>query len=245
MEPSKVILTEKNRIRFSACSVLDVVQHDLHRPLEELQQEDFIHFGKLIVAIATNIPTAQLVGPSIQAAVDQVGRIYTQELRHTLTWLLTPAQAPAINSIDQFLSGISGYIAASFDASLHQSDSLNSELYRELENGRIVRLLMKLNAINERPEHDGDKNWSETGGNYMLMLFRDYVFHQVDAQGRSVVDLAHMLRCLNKLDAGAEEKIMLSSRDEQNVFVVTYKELKKLVASAFGDLLKSTGPKRY
>jgi len=115
---------------------------------------------------------------------------------------------------------------------------LTSELSRELENGRIARLMMKLGTINERQEYDGDRSWSENGERYMLKLFRDYVFHQVDAAGSPVLDLAHMVRCLNKLDAGVDEKILLTSRDEQTNFVVTYKELKKQVTTAFGELIK-------
>jgi hypothetical protein len=36
-----------------------------------------------------------------------------------------------------------------------------------------------------------------------------------------------------KLDAGTDERIMLVSRDEQSVLVVSYKDVKSCVASAF------------
>jgi PAB-dependent poly(A)-specific ribonuclease subunit 3 len=243
MDPSKAILTDKSRIRLSACSVLDVVQYEAQRPLPELQQEDFIHFGKLILSIGTNNLSPN---PVTKAAVDQLGRTYTPELRDTVAWLLTPAQAPASKSIDDFLSGISIHLVSAFDSSLHAQDTMTSELSRELENGRLFRLMAKLGTINERPEYDGDRNWSENGERYMLKLFRDYVFHQVDAEGRPVVGLGHILACLNKLDAGVEEKINLVSRDEQTVFLVSYRELRKLVNGAFGDLMKGPpGKGRY
>jgi len=235
MEPSKVVLTDKNRIRLNACSVLDVVQYDAQRPVADLQQEDFIHFGKLILAIAT---TTLSPNASMKVAVDQLTRTYTTEFRDTVVWLLTPAQAPATKSVGDLLSGISTHIVSSLDSALHADDNLVSELSRELENGRIARLMMKLGAINERQEYDGDRNWSENGERYILKLFRDYCFHQVDADGRAVVDMGHMIRCLNKLDAGVDEKVLLTSRDEQTNFVVTYKELKKQVAAAFADLAK-------
>ena len=44
-----------------------------------------------------------------------------------------------------------------------------------------------------------DPRWSETGDRYIIKLFRDYVFHQVDEAGRPVVDLGHVLGCLNKV----------------------------------------------
>lgn len=69
----------------------------------------------------------------------------------------------------------------------------------ELENGRFVRLLAKFNFINERPEFARDPRWSETGDRYIVKLFRDYVFHQLDEHGRPVVNLSHVLTCLNKV----------------------------------------------
>ena len=64
-------------------------------------------------------------------------------------------------------------------------DRLESELTSELENARLVRLLAKFGFINERPEFARDARWSETGDRYIVRLFRDYVFHQVDGPGTS------------------------------------------------------------
>lgn len=72
---------------------------------------------------------------------------------------------------------------------------------------------------------DHDPRWSETGDRYIVKLFRDLVFHSVDEAGRPVVDLTHILTNLNKLDVGSEEKIMLTSRDEQSCLVVSYREV--------------------
>lgn len=239
MDPSKVLLTDKGRIRLGACSVLDVVQFDANRPLAELQQEDFILFGKLILAIASNnlsvmSPTAQLKAP-----VEHLARTYSQEFRDIITWLLTPSVAPSpLKDINEFLRGISSHVVSAFDSSLHANDILTSTLSSELENGRLVRLLCKLGSINERPEFDNDPRWSEVGERYLLKLFRDHVFHQVDANGKPVVDLGHILMNLNKLDAGTSQMIKLVSRDEQDVFLVTYKEVKKQVEAAWGELVK-------
>ena len=48
-----------------------------------------------------------------------------------------------------------------------------------------------------------DPAWSETGDRYLLKLFRDYVFHQVDENNDPVVNLAHVVSCLNKVPAVA------------------------------------------
>ena len=56
-------------------------------------------------------------------------------------------------------------------------------------------------------------------------LFRDYLFHQVYDSGSPSVDFAHVVDCLNKLDVGTDEKILLMSRDETSVLVVRYSNL--------------------
>ncbi|KAK8074273.1 Pab-dependent poly(A)-specific ribonuclease subunit PAN3 [Apiospora phragmitis] len=240
---SKVILTDRNRIRLSACAIQDVLEHETAKPILDLQLEDFVQLGRMILSIGTNTATLH----NLQASMVQFGGMYSQELRDRVIWLLTTPQTPeqaTQKTVHELARGISDRILDSFDSCLHASDETNSNLYRELENGRVARLMMKLGAINERPEFENDPSWSENGERYQLKLFRDYVFHQVDASGNPVVDMAHILSCLNKLDAGSEERVYLTSRDHQTAFVVTYRELKKQVASAFNELLKPSHSKQ-
>lgn len=96
------------------------------------------------------------------------------------------------------------------DAVQQRSDVLENELAKELENGRLFRLLVKLATVNERPELNMDLTWAETGDRYMLKLFRDYVFHQVTADDRPWLDMAHVVSCLNKLDAGSPDKVRIN-----------------------------------
>jgi PAB-dependent poly(A)-specific ribonuclease subunit 3 len=256
--PSKVLLTSKNRVRLNACAILDVVNHENARPISELQADDFTQLGRLILSLATNNPNVQL---NIQKSFEQLPRTYSPRLKECILWLLSPppstvtptspttGSAPPQKDIDTFLPYITDHITTMLDNTMHAEDALTNALARELESSRLVRLLVKLNFINERPELDTSlpgnsassaaNAWSETGERYYLKLFRDFVFHQVDAQGHPVTDLAHVLNCLNKLDAGSEERVNLVSRDEQNVLVVTYRELKRGVDSAFQDLVKS------
>jgi PAB-dependent poly(A)-specific ribonuclease subunit 3 len=44
-----------------------------------------------------------------------------------------------------------------------------------------------------------EPRWSETGDRYIIKLFRDYVFHQVDEHNNPVLNLSHVLTCLNKV----------------------------------------------
>ena len=260
MLPSKAVITSKNRLRLNGCGILDIVQFENPRPLVDLQREDLQLFGHLMLSIATNTPNT---GAAPAKLLKQIERSYSERFRDSINWLVSPAPTPMTvapqvsalqpqaavaaahttitKDIDNFLARISSQVISVLDSSLHAEDTLTSSLSSELENARLVRLLAKLGFINERHEFEHSAQWSETGERYYLKLFRDYVFHQVDAAGNPVVDLAHVLSCLNKLDAGSEERISLVSRDEQNCLVVSYRELKRGVEMAFQELVKDGG----
>ncbi|KAK5074105.1 PAB-dependent poly(A)-specific ribonuclease subunit 3 [Lithohypha guttulata] len=232
LDTSKVLVTGKNRVRLNGCAALDVIQYEAATSLAHLQRQDLVNFGLTILSVGANMADAS---QNFARAMDQFKRFYKPEIQTAVVWLYS-AQQHTDRTIDQFINLISSQIIASFDAALHADDSLHGDFAREVENARLVRLLTKLNFINERPEFEHDRQWAENGERFFLKLFRDYVFHQVDAQGHPVVDLAHVLSCLNKLDAGTDERLTLVSRDEQNCFVVTFRELKKAIESAFQDL---------
>lgn len=235
IDTSKIILTEKGRIRLNACAVHDVVQFEANKPLVDLQQEDFALFGRLILCLASNTPSMVTAN---KLNVETAARAYSVELRDTVTWLLTPAPEGQKKDVDELIRGISPHVLSLYDSAVHLNDSLTATLSGELENGRLARLLMKLGTVNERPEYENDARWSEYGERFMLQLFRDHVFHQIDAEGKPVVDMGHIVEALNKLDAGSGQMIKLVSRDESNMFFVSYRELKKVVEQSFMELVR-------
>lgn len=74
-----------------------------------------------------------------------------------------------------------------------------TELGKEIENGRLLRLAAKLGFVNERPDLLGDTQWADTGDRYLLRLFRDHVFHQTSKDGAPMLDWGHVIECLNKV----------------------------------------------
>jgi PAB-dependent poly(A)-specific ribonuclease subunit 3 len=235
LDPSKILLTGKNRVRLNGCGVLDVVQFEAQLPLAQLQRQDLANFGLVILSIGANV--ADVAQNNFARAMDQFRRYYKLELQTAVQWLYSATQNLERN-IDMFTSHISAQMTTVFDAALHVDDSLHSDLSREVENGRLFRLMSKLNFVTDTPGLESDSQWAENGDRYFLTLFRDFVFHQVDAQNHPVLDLGHVLTSLNKLDAGSDERITLISRDEQSCYIVSYKELKKGIESAFQELNK-------
>lgn len=234
LDANKVLLTGENRIRLNGCAVFDVIQAESPHPLSDNQRLDLYLFGRLILTLGSNNTSQHSQGK----ALDAFGKTYTPRLKEVTTWLLDHLSPQRNDGIDGFLTLITNDIVTSFDNSLHQDDALESALTHELENSRMVRLLTKMNFINERPEYEHDRQWAEHGSRYCIKLFRDYVFHPVDTQGNPVLDMGHVVGCLNKLDAGIEEKIQLTTRDEETIIFVSYKELKACIESAWQDLMR-------
>lgn len=234
IDASKILLTGKNRIRLNGCAVMDVVQPDALLHIADLQRQDLKNFGLLMLSLGAHVPDAS---QNPAKAMDQFSRHYGPQLREAVIYLYS-AMNTQDKSIDDFITLMASPMITSFDSALRMNDQLNSEFARETENARLFRLITKLDFINDRPEIDHGSQWSESGEKFFLKLFREYLFHQIDGQGNPVVDLGHVLTCLNKLDAGSEERVMLVTRDEQHCYVVSYKELKKAIESAFQELIK-------
>ncbi|KAK4649643.1 PAB-dependent poly(A)-specific ribonuclease subunit 3 [Podospora bellae-mahoneyi] len=238
LDLSKILVTEKSRIRLGSCAILDVVQYDHNLPIQELQGEDLVKFAKVILCLATGMPPNLLQSSNTKAALDSLVK-YSRSLRDALQFLLSPvAPNGQPHTIAHFLTMIAPQLAQQANNTLRENDEQQYWLAREIENGRIARNVMKLSAILERGDLGSQSNWSEVGDRFQLKLFRDYVFHRVDASGKPDLGLGHMLSCMSKLDAGVDEQIMLTSRDNETVFVITYRELRGMFERAFNELMK-------
>ncbi|GAB0094648.1 PAN2-PAN3 deadenylation complex subunit PAN3 [Sergentomyia squamirostris] len=236
LDPTKIILTGR-RVRFSCLGISDIVSFDPNQTnqlavISHYQQEDLTSLGKLVLALACRC-LHSIHRDQVQASIELVARHYSSDLRNLILYLLTTTNRRAVSDLMPMI-GARFYIQ--LDALQTQCDMQEDELSKEMENGRLYRLLVKLGCINERPEFNMDVTWSETGDRYMLKLFRDYLFHSVSEDGRPWLDHAHIVQCLNKLDAGTMEKVQLMSRDEQSILVVTYAELKHCLEQAFNEL---------
>lgn len=50
-----------------------------------------------------------------------------------------------------------------------------------------------------------------------------------------------MISCLNKVDAGTEERVSLTSRDENTCVVVSFREIRTVVDGLWGELVRRSG----
>ncbi|ODQ79725.1 hypothetical protein BABINDRAFT_7936 [Babjeviella inositovora NRRL Y-12698] len=229
LDMDKVIITTRNRVRLAGCAVLDVLRYE-EEDIATLQKQDIEKFGALMLELA-----AYTLPVTLRGVEALEGLAFSQEFKDCVRYLLSGSA-----NLHEFTRMIAPRALAAVDSLACAADFMEGQLLSELENARLVRLLAKLGFINERPEYDNDPAWSETGDRYPLRLFRDYVFHQIDERsGRPVIDLSHVITCLNKLDAGVDEKILLVSNDEQSCIIASYKELHDLIDKTFRDLSRN------
>ncbi|XP_030836314.1 PAN2-PAN3 deadenylation complex subunit pan3-like isoform X2 [Strongylocentrotus purpuratus] len=244
MDPTKILILAKSRLRVNCVGIFDVLTFDPSQSnplamISHYQQEDLISLGKVILALACN-SVQSIQRQRLSASVDLVAHQYSADLKNLVLYLLTSQPRP--RSVNDIMPMIGARFYTQLDAALMCNDVLEEQLSREIQNGRLFRLLCKLGVMNERPEFHGDVQWAETGDRYLLKLFRDHLFHQVKETGNPWIDLSHIVQCLNKLDAGIPEKVCLMSRDEQNILVVSYSDLKHCFQTTFSEVFQASQP---
>ncbi|KAI8320068.1 hypothetical protein GQ54DRAFT_240187, partial [Martensiomyces pterosporus] len=229
LSASTVLLSPSNRVYLGSCGMGDMLIPDSSYNADIAQQEELRSIGHLLGLLLGSSPE-NIVSVQGQPPVVVPGPSFSTDFKQLFSYLngrLTPVVA-----IDDILRLAGPRMFAELDGARREADLLHDSLALEMSNSRLVRLMCKINFITERPEHAMDPEWSETGDCYLIKLFRDYVFHLVNDDGRPVLDMAHVIGNLNKLDAESTEKIMLMSRDEQSCLVVSYGEIKRCIDDA-------------
>ncbi|CAO3616932.1 unnamed protein product [Mucor hiemalis] len=174
IEPNKILMTSKNRLRINCSGLLDVLQFDGNDATQQLvvhQQEDLLSFGKLIVALACNSMQSSV---NLPQSFEYLSRFYSPDLKNVALYLLS--KPSSTKGIDEVFRLVGPRMLHEVNSAQYYTDTLESSLSQELENARLVRLMSKLGFIDERPKFDTDPKWSETGERYMIKLFRDYMF---------------------------------------------------------------------
>eukprot|EP00048_Salpingoeca_helianthica_P022232 m.17145 g.17145 ORF g.17145 m.17145 type:complete len:527 (+) comp7052_c0_seq1:1235-2815(+) len=229
LDPSKVLVQGTNRILLGGVSVLDVMQYNAPQvpAVSALQQMDLEALGRLVVGLACGAPFSQT---QLQQSLFFVHKNYSEDVSNLVRYLLAPLLASGPKNLSDLMPIIGARFYTEAETRLRHIDTLESDLRKELHNGRLFRLVYKLMLVGE------SAGQGATGDHYLLTLFRDYVFHVTNEADQSVSDLAHTVQCLNKLECASPEKVMLVSSDEKNVIIVSYADLHRCLELAYSQL---------
>jgi len=239
---SKLLVSGESRIRLMCVGAMDMITSaTTSKNSQERQWADLTGLGRVLLEVMChNIAAWQPA--NLAKSLEFVGTQYSEELKHFILLVLSPPQGSPPPTVFELSTTplFAARLLSECDNLYNQLDILERACSQEMENGRMMRLLIKLGLINERPDYDTDPHWAEHGDRYLLKLFRDYVFHQSTEDRRPYIDFGSIMSSLNKLDVGVDEKVMLMSRDEKNILVVSYADIKNCVEGAFQELFAAS-----
>lgn len=234
LSPLHVILTSGGRVRINGVGIPDVLDFETRKSITDLQSDDLIKLGYLMLSLGTR---TLVTIKTVDQGLHNLKQNYSLEFCQIISTLLSSKQ----RSIKDISVSISDHVMDEFDLAIDTCDGLQTHLREEYENGRILKILLKLGFVNERMEFANAADWSECGDRYILKLFRDYVFHQTYEHGGPVVDAGHVVSALNKLDSGDLEQILLCSRDGKDLLIVSYSDIKNCLDKAVEELVQQSG----
>jgi PAB-dependent poly(A)-specific ribonuclease subunit 3 len=243
--------SETVRVRLGCVGIMDALEFESRKPVVDLQREDLRRLGRLILSLCTGTcVTAATTSDAnlLRQCQHFASQHFSAEVVNLCMTLIQSGsvqqqqqQQPPLSIVD-VSRALSQRLLDEQETAYRALDRTTQALAAEYDSGRAMRLMLKLAFVNERPEFGHDRRWSQSGDCYILMLFRDFVFHQADGAGYPVMDLGHVVTALNKLDAASEEQIVLASRDGHSLLVVTYADVARCLEAAFAELASAAVP---
>lgn len=172
----------KVRLRINCVGVVDVLEFETRKTLEELQREDMRALGCLLLSMTTGTEvsvsdiyrnnTQQQQSMFLNQYLGFVRQNYSRDLHSLIETLLNPTMPPP--PIRAVAANMAIRVFEEMDGVHSSMDQMHDALLGVYESGRALRLMLKLAFVNERPEMGIDQRWSESGDCYILKLFRDF-----------------------------------------------------------------------
>ncbi|KAL3318975.1 PAB-dependent poly(A)-specific ribonuclease subunit 3 [Cichlidogyrus casuarinus] len=244
LDPAKILLQDGTRILLNSLGVPEVFEV-AHRDKPGMEMtsrknmaQDLVDLGQVILCVACG--TAMAVDPThVSTSFNLLSRHYSSEFTMIVQELVTgDFSSPLLSGgIESVITAVAPQAFDHVTRLYHHNDYLERELLNQLECGRLFRLVCKFQTVLERSD-ESDPQWSEVSNRYLLKLFRDFVFHQVDSNGAPFLDLAHVVNALNKMEAASPEPVCLVSRDNHNVIIVTYDQVRDWLEQSFNHLVE-------
>ncbi|KAK9174084.1 Protein kinase domain protein [Cryptosporidium meleagridis] len=241
IDPTKLLISYRGRLRLNCVGILDLTRVDESKTILDYQKQDLVALGYIILALCCGSLT---IINDLNHAVEQIflkSSLYSNDLKKLVLILLSK---PALNknNLDVFILAnmLAARMIPQIEHSLKLTDALENEFRKEIDNGRLFRLLTKINTIADRTQLNAIHKWNETGDRYICKLFREYLFQQTDSQGRPVIDMGHILDSLAKVDVGTSETITLMSSDGSSILLVSFADIKHSIEKSFCEIIAAT-----
>jgi len=181
LNPCHVLLVGggARRLRLSCCGVLDALEFEARKTVQELQQDDLVNLGRLILSLTTGTKiTATTNVQTLRSCEAFILQKYSADLHRLVIALLTSGNGTSQQGLSLTIFSVctmmSNHAWEELEVAHSFSDAYSDELSKCYESTRSLRLLIKLGLINERPEFGMDTQWSETGDRYVSIYLPSY-----------------------------------------------------------------------
>ncbi|KAG7666379.1 PAN3 [[Candida] subhashii] len=215
---SKIIVTNKDRIRISSVAISDILEED-EGDITQLQLDDFRNIGKCLVELSLlTLPIHMRTNTTntFQALKMNLSEEYVDMIQSLV-------QVNSSFDVEAYHQKLTTRLFNTVDKLQDCCDFMENQLTSELENARLFRLMTKINFVT-----------ATTNTHKIIKLFYDYVFNSYhETTGKRVVDLSKVLINLNKLDCGIDEKLLLVNNEENECIIASYKEIRDIIDSSF------------
>uniref|UniRef100_A0A8C5GMQ3 C3H1-type domain-containing protein n=1 Tax=Gouania willdenowi TaxID=441366 RepID=A0A8C5GMQ3_GOUWI len=130
MDPSKILITGKTRLRVNCVGVFDVLTFDNSQTnhlglMPQYQQADLVSLGKVVLALACN-SLAGIQRENLQKAMELVSINYSSDLKNLILYLLT--EQSRLRSVNDIMPMIGARFYTQLDASQMRNDVIEEDL---------------------------------------------------------------------------------------------------------------------
>ena len=239
IHPTKILVSSRFRIHINCVGLIDAIQHSAitHHAtsMHDLQSQDLFDLGKIIIAMGYGMNFSDFFSsspPTVEALREIMSTSnLSQSIKDVVECLISGE-----SSAEAIIAMSGSYIAFKAEQLESAQDILMSELRKGVDVTRLQRMMVKICAITDRPHLLDDWRWATTGDRYIVQLFRDYMFFQVDETGRPFFDVGHVTDCLAKVDVGSFEPIMLMNRDGSTVLITNFNDVRRCIDTSFKEI---------
>ncbi len=216
-----------DRVYFSGLGLVETLEAGGPQPVDVLMRQDLQQLGIVLLQLATRTLSVSLVDVPNQLA--RLGGRCSKNFSS-----LVQACLDGSYGIDKLCLALSDRLAMEIGHQEGQADFFLSECAKEVHNGRLMRLMMKLNFVLESQEPQVPDFQDPL---YTLRSFQQFIFNQVDETGRFRLDWGHAYHSLNKLDCSSEDLVQLISADGNNqLLLISYRDIGNILEGIFSQM---------
>ncbi|GJQ09307.1 hypothetical protein GpartN1_g1098.t1 [Galdieria partita] len=245
LSSSGILVVGTHRVRLNKCGIAESLSTDsvgsnsysqystsFAFDIERKKQDDIWRLMHLLFLLTLRCQTSIIKNGVLQIGVNDALNVlqnigfYSHDTLNILSFLVDHYNRSLPISVTQICSIIAPRIIYDYGHVWLHADILEAQLDSRLNSSRLFQLISLFGFVMDWDDGSTISQWSETEDKYILRLFYDYMFHPYDNKKKRFFDISHVIECLNRVDVGSEELMLLASKDSKSLLVVSYADIR-------------------